>query len=52
MSRKRKMTCKKCGDKGFTTIGSETSKTGICPDCRLGEHIGVDKATIVEVKFE
>jgi len=46
------MTCKKCGDKGFARVESETSKTDICPDCRLGERIGVDKATIVKVEFE
>ncbi len=42
MNRDRKMICKKCGDKGFARIGSGTSKTGICPACRLGNSIGVD----------
>jgi hypothetical protein len=32
--RARSMTCKKCGEHGFTRVGSETSKTGICPECR------------------
>lgn len=46
------MKCKKCGDEGFARVGSETSKTGICPPCRLGTIIGVDKAEIIGVEFE
>jgi hypothetical protein len=49
----RKMTCKRCGDSGYAMVGSETSKTRICPNCRLKEMLGgVDEVKSMKFEFE
>ena len=37
-NRVRLMKCKRCGEYGYTSYGTETSKSGICPDCRKKER--------------
>ena len=36
-NRVRLMKCKKCGATGYTSYGTETSKSNICPACREKE---------------